>query len=257
MVSTIRAGYDHAKVCLQTVRCKQSVAKIPLQCYLCNMNEIDDQLANADGDATDDVSPVFNDRDLDLVSLKALAHPLRVQIVDTLSTYGCFTASGLAERLGESSGATSYHLRQLEKHGFVREVEGRGTSRERWWERVPGGLNIGSEEARSTPAGRSAATLIWRQFRYAQDQLLTDFVERAHEVLPESWLDGASVSTMNTRLTPQQMRAFVRDFNKLVDKYVIPNKNQTAPGSRPFHIDFNAFPVVDGDVVPDESGEEQ
>jgi DNA-binding transcriptional ArsR family regulator len=64
-------------------------------------------------------------------SLKALARPLPVQILDVLSTYGAQTASGLAERLGESSGATSYHLRQLERHAFVREVEGRGTARER------------------------------------------------------------------------------------------------------------------------------
>ena len=68
------------------------------------------------------------DRQLDMESLKALAHPLRVQILDTLSTYGQFTASGLAERLGESSGATSYHLRQLERHGF--EI-GRASCRER------------------------------------------------------------------------------------------------------------------------------
>jgi DNA-binding transcriptional ArsR family regulator len=96
---------------------------------------------------THDEPAIRGDRDLDLVALRALAHPLRVEILDTLSTYGSFTASGLAERLGESSGATSYHLRQLEKHGFVREVEGKGTSRERWWERTPGAINVGSEDA--------------------------------------------------------------------------------------------------------------
>ena len=69
-----------------------------------------------------------------------------MQILDTLSIYGQFTASGLAERLGESSGATSYHLRQLERHGFVREVEGKGTGRERWWERVPGGITLNATE---------------------------------------------------------------------------------------------------------------
>ncbi|MCU1471144.1 MAG: hypothetical protein JWQ39_2293 [Glaciihabitans sp.] len=198
----------------------------------------------------------FHDRELDLISLKALAHPLRVKIVDTLSTYGCFTASGLAERLGESSGATSYHLRQLEKHGFVREVEGKGTGRERWWERVPGGINIGSKEARETPAGRSAANLVWREFKVTQDQLLADYVEQSDELVPE-WVDIASVSVMNTRLTKDQLKAFVREFMKLTDKYLVPYKNSTIPGSRPVHIDFNAFPVVDGDVARDSSKEER
>ena len=55
------------------------------------------------------------DRVLDSGALRALAHPLRVKIYDILSQYGPQTASSLAERLGESSGATSYHLRALAK----------------------------------------------------------------------------------------------------------------------------------------------
>jgi DNA-binding transcriptional ArsR family regulator len=196
------------------------------------------------------------ERDLDLVALRALAHPLRVQILDTLSTYGCFTASGLAERLGESSGATSYHLRQLEKHGFVREVEDRGTTRERWWERTPGAINVGSDDAIKTPAGRSAATMIFRQMRYNQERLLTDFVERSHDELTQEWLDNSTISTFNTRLTPSQMREFVAEVMKLADKYVVANKDQRVPNSRPIMVNFNAFPVLDGDLIPDEAAPE-
>lgn len=191
-----------------------------------------------------------NERQLDLVALRALAHPLRVQILDTLSTYGPFTASGLGERLGESSGATSYHLRQLEKHGFVREVEGKGTSRERWWERTPGSINVGSDDAIATPAGRSAANMIFRQMRHNQDRMLTDFVERGPDELSPEWLDGSVISALNTRLTPEQMREFVTEFMKLADKYIIPNKNQQAPNSRPVVVNFMTFPVLDGTVIP-------
>lgn len=191
-----------------------------------------------------------NDRDLDLVTLKALAHPLRVQIIDTLSIYGCFTASGLAERLGESSGATSYHLRQLEKHGLVREVEGRGTSRERWWERTPGAVNIGSPDATSTPAGRSASTTIFRQMQYNEDKLLSEFIDRAADELPMDWQDASAISTMNTRLTAAQLREYAVAVMALADKYITPFKNQNVPGARPVHVVFNAFPVIDGHVVP-------
>jgi DNA-binding transcriptional ArsR family regulator len=197
-----------------------------------------------------------DDRDLDVIALKALAHPLRVQIFDALSTYGSFTASGLAERLGESSGATSYHLRQLEKHGFVREVDGKGTSRERWWERTPGAVNIGSKDATDTPAGRSAATMIFRQLRYNEDKLLSEYVERAHDELPQEWLDGAAVSTFNTRLTADQLQQFVMELMALAEKYLVPFKNQTVPGSRPVHVVLQAFPVIDGDVVTEETAEQ-
>jgi DNA-binding transcriptional ArsR family regulator len=207
---------------------------------------------------TQDGVKIKGERDLDLVALRALAHPLRVEILDTLSTYGSFTASGLAERLGESSGATSYHLRQLEKHGFVREVEGRGTTRERWWERSPGSINVGSEDAVRTPAGRSAATMIFRQMRFNQERLLTDFVERSHdEQLSQEWQDNSTISTFNTRLTPSQMREFVAAVMKLADKYIIANKNQRVPNSRPVMVNFNVFPVLDGDVVPDETTQEK
>jgi DNA-binding transcriptional ArsR family regulator len=193
-----------------------------------------------------------NERQLDLVALRALAHPLRVEILDTLSTYGSFTASGLGERLGESSGATSYHLRQLEKHGFVREVEGKGTSRERWWERTPGSINVGSEEAIATPAGRSAANMIFRQMRHTQDRMITDFIERGPDELPQEWLDGSAISTLNTRLTPEQMREFVEEFMKLADKYIIPNKTQEVPNSRPVVVNFLTFPVMDGTVMTED-----
>lgn len=189
-------------------------------------------------------------RKLDMESLKALSHPLRVQMVDALSVYGPATASGLAERLGESSGATSYHLRQLEKHGFVREQQGRGTGRERWWERVPGPINIGSPDADRTPAGRAAAQLIYREFRTSQQRLLNDFIDRgATEVDPE-WMDSSAIMTANARLTVEQMRAFVSAVNDLVETMIVPLRGQDTPGARPVQINFNAFPVVDAAVPP-------
>ncbi|MDP9026075.1 MAG: helix-turn-helix domain-containing protein, partial [Actinomycetota bacterium] len=134
-------------------------------------------------------------RELDMESLKALSHPLRVQIFDALSVYGAATASGLAERLGESSGATSYHLRQLEKHGFVREEQGRGTGRERWWERVPGSINIGGAGVERTPAGRMASQLIVRELRTSQQRLLNDYTDRGADELSAEWYESGELTS--------------------------------------------------------------
>src|SRR6478736_7487779 len=68
--------------------------------------------------------------------LRGLAHPLRLQLLQVLRAEGPATASQLARRLGESSGATSYHLRALHRAGLVEEVEQRN-ARERWWRRSP------------------------------------------------------------------------------------------------------------------------
>src|SRR3982751_379302 len=60
-------------------------------------------------------------KELDAPALKALAHPLRVQILRTLEVRGQVSVTSLAEELGESTGAVSYHLRQLARHGLVEE----------------------------------------------------------------------------------------------------------------------------------------
>jgi DNA-binding transcriptional ArsR family regulator len=69
----------------------------------------------------------------DVRALRALAHPLRSRLLGLLRLHGPATASQLGRAVGESSGSTSYHLRQLAAYGFVEEVEGEGTARERWW----------------------------------------------------------------------------------------------------------------------------
>ena len=64
--------------------------------------------------------------------LRAMTHPLRLRLLGTLIKDGPATASELARRLGESSGATSYHLRILAKYVFIEDDAERNRGRERW-----------------------------------------------------------------------------------------------------------------------------
>ena len=187
-----------------------------------------------------------SERKLDLAGLKGLAHPLRVEIFDALSVYGPATASGLAERLGESSGSTSYHLRQLERHGFVREVEGRGTARDRWWERMPGGVSLSPSKIGASPAGRAATTAVMRQWERNRAALLDDFVGRGLDVLPGTWFEASTVATANVRVTAAQLAEITESWAAWAKKTLEPYRDKTPPGSRPVQIHFNAFPVLDG-----------
>jgi DNA-binding transcriptional ArsR family regulator len=67
--------------------------------------------------------------ELDAAALKALAHPLRVQILRVLELRERASVTTLAAELGESTGATSYHLRQLARHGFVEETDAAAPAR--------------------------------------------------------------------------------------------------------------------------------
>lgn len=193
----------------------------------------------------DPTAPRFPaDRQLDMESLKALAHPLRVRILDTLSIYGDFTASGLAERLGESSGATSYHLRQLERHGFVREVEGKGTGRERWWQRVPGGITLNATEMEDTPAMRAATKSVVTQWEHSRSALLQEFQNRGWDELPKEWIAATAVTTTNLKLSVEQLAEITDAWEVFLDSQLAKFRGQTGPGLRPVQIHFNAFPIM-------------
>lgn len=204
----------------------------------------------------DDQATVQRERAIDLESLKALAHPLRVKIFDVLSTYGSFTASGLAERLGESSGATSYHLRQLEKHGFVREVADRGVGRERWWERTPGGITLGAAEASKTSAGREASQLIVREWTSNRERALSKFLECGIDELDPSWVEASVVSLTNVFVTVEELGEFNQRFMDMVAEFADLHRNQRTPGSRPVQIQYHGFPVIDGEVIPSDKTSE-
>ena len=190
------------------------------------------------------------ERTLDLESLKALSHPLRLQLFDELSTFGPATASGLAEKLGESSGATSYHLRQLEKHGFVREVEGRGSARERWWERVPGSISVVNKETFESSVGREVTELVALHFQQNSENLLNDFIRRGYDELPPEWADVANLTTMNVRLTQPQLKELMELFQSTIQPWVDRHRGKEDPGSRPVQIHFNSFPVLGGIETP-------
>jgi len=187
----------------------------------------------------------------DLDGLKALAHPLRVQIIEALSTYGAHTASGLAERLGESSGATSYHLRQLEKHEYVREVEGRGTGRERWWERSPGPIMMGGPGTDESVAGKQASRMIMREWLHHREAAVRDVIDRGSDVLSEQWSHALALESASVHVTAEQLGEFTDQVSRLMTEFARIHRGQRTPGSRPVQLQFYGFPVLDGVEVPD------
>jgi DNA-binding transcriptional ArsR family regulator len=189
-------------------------------------------------------------RILDTEALKGLAHPLRVALLDALSTYGPATASKLADRLGESSGATSYHLRQLEKNGLVHEVQGRGTGRERWWDRVPGGITLRGYDFAPESAERAASNLILAEWVRNQRQIVNDYLGRGDVLLSHDWFEAGIMDTVNLRLTLAQLRRLASEVEELVKPYIQISRAQTEPGARPVQLQINGIPIVDAEPIP-------
>ena len=185
------------------------------------------------------------DRVLDTGALRALAHPLRVRIYDMLSQYGPQTASSLAEKLGESSGSTSYHLRALAKHDLIREIDDRGTGRERWWERPVGGISFANADAMKTPAGRAATQIVMTEFFRNRNEQLLRFVNDGIQSAGTQWETGTLISTATARLTPQQSKELSTKIMALIDDAVDTYRNQTGEDVRPVTIRADLFPLPD------------
>ena len=151
-------------------------------------------------------------RPMDAAQLRALAHPLRLQLLELLSSDGPATASQLGRRLGESSGATSYHLRALHRAGMIEEAEQRN-GRERYWKRVPERLMIPN----SVPPDASNAERLELQAAHAQiESILVDrdeaALQRWTEIrydLPLEWQDTQWIGNFRLWATEAETRRFV------------------------------------------------
>lgn len=174
-------------------------------------------------------------------ALRALAHPLRVKIYDILSQYGPQTATMLAEKLGESSGSTSYHLRALARHDLIQEAPGRGSARERWWERPQGAVTLTNLEAVKTPAGRAATQIVVGEFYRRRNEQLMNYLRSAMDANPDTW--DAMLSTATARLTREQQDDLADRIQLLIDETVQKYRDQEGDGVRIVSIRTDIFPL--------------
>ncbi|MEV5695595.1 winged helix-turn-helix domain-containing protein [Micromonospora globbae] len=161
----------------------------------------------------------------DPTALRGLAHPLRVRLLDLLREHGPATATGLAARLGLSSGATSYHLRQLARYGFVVEEPDRAVGRERWWRAAHRGTVVDSVAGPAAPAEAEG-------YLRAVAAMYADRVDRwigELPALPADWSAVPTISDWRLRLTPAEAAELHDRLIALVGEYRLDRPEVDAP----------------------------
>nr|BFD88544.1 winged helix-turn-helix domain-containing protein [Streptomyces sp. Xyl84] len=153
---------------------------------------------------------------LDAKGLRALAHPVRVQLVGLLRKYGPSTATRLAERLGVNSGTASYHLRQLGAAGFVEEDAERGNARERWWRSVH---RMTEFNDRDLADREPEAALAYLQSVAATYNLRTQRMVNELQTMPRAWRDTFDMSDWALRLTPDEAVALRQELRDVIARY--------------------------------------
>lgn len=145
----------------------------------------------------------------DLDTLKAVSHPLRMQLLGALRRRGPSTASELARELGESSGSTSYHLRQLERFGFVGDADEQPSGRERRWKALHDMTAFPSALA-DLDGGREYLDVVRRR----QEEHLREGLQRWTEHRP-----GIGQSDYLLQLDPPDLEALLRDLEDVIARY--------------------------------------
>ena len=182
-------------------------------------------------------------------ALKAFAHPLRTRLYAELDSDGPATSAQLATRVGQSRGATSYHLRQLARHGLLEEVAGRGSAKERWWRTRPGGFAFNGDLLRRRPETAAAAEAVIEDYVRQRSQELARWADQSR-AMPSEWVQ-TSISTRTVlSLTRQELAQMVSEVRSVIDGYrPMPPSNpgqdtSTHPDQARVVVTFDALPWV-------------
>lgn len=180
--------------------------------------------------------------------IKAFTHPLRMRLWRLLSDHGRATASMLARLTGESSGQTSYHLRQLEKFGFVEEDTEMGSGRERWWKSL--GFSATLFPTPEQPEVDPSAQVLSQFLIDEHAEQMTRWGEQVlHE--PDEWRLATTSSTAGTWMTVDELGRLSADLEEVINSHVDRAWERHQRGERDGERRIRVY--VDTLIVPDPS----
>ncbi|MBP2471406.1 DNA-binding transcriptional ArsR family regulator [Crossiella equi] len=174
----------------------------------------------------------------DPAALKAYAHPLRQRILRALNRDGPATATTLAAALGENTGATSYHLRQLARHGLVREAPELARGKQRWWRSAAKDIRF-PRTGSQPPEVRALLARIHTEGVAADLDAFARFNDRRAEF--GEWADAVPYSRGALTLSQEELGRFFEDYLALLNRYREAH-DPAAPDSRRLLVRWVAFP---------------
>ncbi|MGW0482163.1 ArsR/SmtB family transcription factor [Nonomuraea sp. NPDC003214] len=181
-------------------------------------------------------------RKLDASALKSFAHPLRLRLYELLDEHGPSTATRLAALVTQNTGATSYHLRELARHGMIEIAPELGRGKEKYWRVVPGGFSYGDPPGDPETAG-------------ALEFLLDDLVRRRGAELsrwreeeprtPKEWVEASVLGRRSLRLTPDETRDLRDEVFEVMERYRArsDSRSHDTPGTGHVVIHFDVLPT--------------
>ncbi len=160
-------------------------------------------------------------------ALRAMAHPLRWQLLEILTREGTATATQCAQETGESVANCSYHLNLLAKYDYVEKAEG-GRGREKPWRLVSQSQQFSTENAPDdeTRLAAQAASTAFLDYQFA---MLKDRGLRS-QTTPAEWQAVTGIDNTHEFLTPDEVEQVRGEVRKLMDGF---RDRRADPAKRP------------------------
>jgi DNA-binding transcriptional ArsR family regulator len=175
----------------------------------------------------------------DVRALAAMAHPVRVALLNQLMTYGPRTASQCAAVVGVSASACSYHLRQLARWGFVEPAPG-DDGRERPWQPTATGFSFEPDPA--DPAAFTTQQVL-AGMQLDQDTAAAHAFLRRADTESREWREASEFGRFALLMTPDELRDLIAAVDTLIRPYIALTRPDPPADARPVHADYRAFPL--------------
>jgi len=175
-------------------------------------------------------------------ALRALAHPVRMALLDRLQRHGPATATQLSPHVGASPSVVSWHLRHLAGFGLVKDWDGAANKRERWWQAASKGIRFGVPD---NPEGEAAARLLAGEMIAQYADLPQQWMLRDEPRLDARWRKVGGMANTRIVVTAEELRGIEDAIEKLLAPYVRRKTKKPPAGARGVRLLRYTLPEAD------------
>jgi DNA-binding transcriptional ArsR family regulator len=173
-------------------------------------------------------NPLGDTEITDPQTMRALAHPVRLSILDQLRQHGPATATELSPRVGATPSVTSWHLRHLAGFGLVRDSEPGPDRRARRWEAASRGFRFAFPSDPGDEDGAAAARVLSEHLFTRAADLPRRWRDDVEPALDPAWRSLAGLSNTRVVVSTAELERIGEAIEEILAPYV-----RRHPGDRP------------------------
>jgi DNA-binding MarR family transcriptional regulator len=176
--------------------------------------------------------------------MRALAHPDRLAILLFVMSATTRTATECAAEIDATASACSYHLRELQRFGFVERVERDGDGRERPWRATAVGFSVGDDWSDNSPTMRAARHAIGRAELAENQRLIQRFVAAVDDIDP-AWQRASDFHNFELQISPDELVELNGQIAELLRRFRVTTRDRVPDDAAAVHVIYQAFPRLD------------